>query len=188
MWLVWCAVPRTVAAVGGGWVTVVAIPGAMLEFLCANLCAVALWCVLFGALSLLVCHRLCRALIPPQWRGTRPHVACSSCGAAVACTCGFYLAAMSVAQWCSVVLQRPVAGLYRRQWAETAAAGFFWCCNGSAAGGHCDDGPGQERTVSSKSSTSPSTAAGTDLLRAVSVPSDLRGGWCVVCPDRSFSM
>jgi hypothetical protein len=31
---------------------------------------------------------------------------------------------------------------------------------------------------------------GTDLLRAVSVPSDLRGGWCVVLPlmSRSFSM
>jgi hypothetical protein len=53
MWLVvWCAVPRTVAAVGAVGCDCGAIPGAMLEF-CVQTCvgAVALWCVLrWGAL------------------------------------------------------------------------------------------------------------------------------------------
>jgi hypothetical protein len=80
MWLVvWCAVPRTVGGCGAVGCDCGAIPGAMPEF-CVQTCVVPLPSgVCCGGSPLLVCHRLCRALIPPQWRGTWPHVACSSC-------------------------------------------------------------------------------------------------------------
>jgi hypothetical protein len=66
MWLVvWCAVPRTVGAVGRLGVTVVPFLALCLSFV--RTCVVPLPSgVCCGGSPLLVCHRLCRALIPPQ--------------------------------------------------------------------------------------------------------------------------